>query len=195
MLDLLQSAMTELDAVNVMLMSIGQAPVNTLTVPGIKDVSFAQLTLHNTSRNVQTRGWWFNRESDFPLAVEAATGHILFPANTLSCDPMDRNRDLVERGRKFYDKDNHTFLFTGEQPLKCDVVWFLTFDELPQAARNYIATRAARLFQANNVGSQILYQFTKEEEQMAEVEIKRADLRADQSNMLRRPHAGILNRR
>lgn len=187
--------MTELDAVNVMLTSIGQAPVNTLTVPGIKDVSFAQLTLHNTSRNVQTRGWWFNRESDFPISVDAASGHMLFPANALACDPMDRSRDLVERGRRFYDKDRHTDDFSGEQPLKCDLTVFLVFEDLPQAARNYIATRAARLFQANNVGSQILYAFTKEEEQLAMVEMQRAEHRATQTNMLRRPHAGILNRR
>lgn len=36
------SAMTELEAVNEMLMSIGQAPVNTLSVTGIRDVSVAR---------------------------------------------------------------------------------------------------------------------------------------------------------
>ena len=61
------SPMTELEAVNAMLLSIGQAPVNTLEVAGIKDVSFARLMLHNTNRQVQSRGWWFNRELGYEL--------------------------------------------------------------------------------------------------------------------------------
>jgi hypothetical protein len=184
MLNLIQSAMTELDAVNVMLMSIGQAPVNTLTVPGIKDVSFAQLTLNNASRAVQTRGWWFNRESDFPLAVNGE-GNIPFPLNTLACEPMDRSRDLVERGRMFYDKDRHTADFTGEQPITVDVIWMLSFDDLPQAARQFIATRAARIFQANNVGSTTLYQFTERDEMDAMVDMTRTELRSTKTNALR----------
>lgn len=38
------SAMTELDAVNEMLMSIGQASVDTLAVTGIRDASIAQVS-------------------------------------------------------------------------------------------------------------------------------------------------------
>ena len=55
---------TELDAVNAMLLSIGQAPVSTLSVTGLKDVSFAQYILHSVSREVQLKGWEFNTDDE-----------------------------------------------------------------------------------------------------------------------------------
>jgi hypothetical protein len=183
MTPLLMAPMTELDAVNIMLMSIGNAPVNTLVVPGLKDVSFAQLTLHNTSRAVQSRGWYFNRETNFPLAVDGA-GEIPLPANAIHCEPVDRSKDYVERARKFYDRERHTFDFTGHAPVLCDVIQMLTFEDLPQAARSYIGYRAARVFQANNVGSELLYRFTEREEVDALTELQRNELRATNTNAL-----------
>ena len=177
---LVVAAATELDAVNMMLLSIGQAPVNTLEVPGIKDVSFARLMLHNTNRQVQTRGWWFNRELDYPLSP-ASDGSILLPASALEVAHAEGTRDLVERGRKLYDRDNHTYVFT--EPVRVNVVWFLDFEDIPQVARDFVAMRAARIFQSQIVGSQILYQFTKEMEIEAGALMTQQDLRSKRLNL------------
>lgn len=181
---LLFTPQTELDAVNQMLLSIGQSPVNTLTVTGLKDVSFARLMLHNTSREVQTVGWYFNTDSDYPLAADG-DGKVAFPANSLSCDPTDQSKNLVERyddgERRFYDKDEHTFVIS--ETIKADIVWFFPFEELPQAARAYIAHKAGRVFQAAGVGSQILYQYTKEREIETLVELEREELRTSDANL------------
>lgn len=173
------SPMSELDAVNMMLLSIGQAPVNTLDITGIKDVSFARLMLHNTSRQVQARGWWFNRELKYKLTPDV-NKFIFFPDNVLEIAHTEGTRDLVERNRQLYDRDEHKFTF--DEPVEVNIVWFLAFASLPQIARDYIATRAARVFQTQIVGSQILYQYTKEMEMEAGAIMTQQDLRAKRLN-------------
>jgi hypothetical protein len=175
---------TELDAVNQMLGSIGFAPVNSLDVQGIKDVGIARLTLHNTSREVQSRGWWFNTDKCYPIAPNG-TGEILRPANALSFDPTDKTLNYVERDGKFYDKDNRTSVI-GES-VECNLVWFFEFETLPQEARAYIAHKAGRVFQAQSPGSTVMYQFTKEREQETLADLNRRQLKSADSNIFRAP--------
>lgn len=173
--------MTELEAVNTMLLSIGKSPVNTVSVPGINDVSFALTTLYNTTREVQARGWWFNREPEFPInPVNDGTGNILVPNTVIDLDTTDRTLNYVERSGKLYDLDKHTFNIgqsLGGQALKCDVTWCFEFEEIPHVARSFIACRAGRIFQTQSVGSQVLYQFTKEMELDAEANLQRSELK------------------
>lgn len=172
--------LTELDAVNNLLLSIGQSPVNSLTVPGVKDVSIAQMTLHTISREVQQRGWWFNQDSDWPLMPDI-NGEVALPANALQVVP-EGDDSITERAGKLYNKSDRTFVFPVGTPVKCNVKWFFAFEELPQVARNYIERRAGRVFQANIVASQLLYQFTKEMEQEAFAEMERNDHRVSKPN-------------
>lgn len=189
---------TELEAVNTMLFSIGKAPVNSLSVPGINDVSFATQTLYTVVRDVQTRGWWFNREENFPISPDGS-GNILLPDTVLDFWPSERFRGFVERAGKLYDPTTNSFnigaLLNG-QPLKVDVIWCFPFEELPQAARTYIARRAGREFQTSSVGSQVLYQFTKESEVEAFADLQRRENLAGGSNMFAAPtrNGRIFNR-
>ncbi|WP_164114828.1 hypothetical protein [Stenotrophomonas maltophilia] len=169
--------LTELDSVNNLLMSIGQSPVNSLAVPGVKDVSIAQLTLHNTSREVQSKGWWFNTETAYPLPLDVNRMCVL-PANAMETLPDDTT--LVERAGKLYDTVNRTFVL--KSPPTATLNLFLAYSELPQVARRYIEARAGRVFQSNIVGSPILYQFTKEMEAEASVEMDRNNLRGKKPN-------------
>jgi hypothetical protein len=173
--------LTELDAVNMMLLSIGQSPVNTLAITNIKDVSFAQLTLHNTAREVQSRGWWFNRERNYPLAPNV-DNKIPVPPSTLDIDCEDQNEELIQRGAFMYDMKNHTF--TIPRTLKYDVITFLTFTDLPQTARNYIAVRAARIFQSQSVGSEVLYRYDAQLEQEMLAPFERAHYKNVDTNIL-----------
>lgn len=175
---------TELDAVNVLLMSIGQAPVNTLEVPGVKDVSFARLTLHNTSRQVQTRGWWFNRDLEVTLARDVSN-EVPLAANILEVSGSYVGDQFVSRGGKLYDRVNQTFVFETAPVVNQTV--FLAFEDLPQAARNYITHRAGRIFQSNFIGSPLLYNFTKELEVEAMTEMTRNDLRGKNLNVFNSP--------
>jgi hypothetical protein len=173
--------LTELDSVNNLLLSIGQSPVNSLVVPGVKDVSIAQMTLHNTSREVQQKGWWFNTDTDYPLMPDI-NGFVMIPSNALEVVPNPGSADLTVRAGKLYNRTDRTSVFPQGVAVKCELNWFLAYADLPQVARQYIERRAGRIFQTNIVASQILYQFTKELEQEASAEMERNNLRVQRTN-------------
>ena len=59
-------ASTELDAINSILMSVGESPVNTLDVQS-PEVAIAQKTLQQVCREVLAEGWVFNTEKEYPI--------------------------------------------------------------------------------------------------------------------------------
>lgn len=160
---------TELEAVNQMLATIQEAPINTLTGVGSLDAQKAIDTLAEVSRDLQTPGWNFNTEVDLPLPQDAFTGEIALPRNTLSVEAVDfpHTLDLVQRGTKLYDRIGHTFALPQGTAVKATLVVLLAFEDLPEAARRYISIRSCRLFQKRQVGSTSLDAFTAEEEQNA----------------------------
>lgn len=173
------SLTTELDAVNSMLETIGESPVNTLEVSGLGDVSIAINTLRRTSREVQSRGWEFNTE--VMMLSPDEDGYINIPAEALKADPVSRDYTYVQRGTKLYDKVNNTFVFTVAITL--EVIWLLDFATLPEPARHYIAVKASRRFQNKVLGSQEVYAFTKEDERDALAELKRYEVNIGDYNM------------
>lgn len=165
---------TELEAVNVLLACAEESPVVSLDDAGLVDVAMAQSTLSEVSRAVQKRGWHFNSEKDYPLTRDDSN-HIPVPANTAKLKPARDFRDLeiAHRGTKLYDLKNHTYVFTKD--IKVDAVFILPFDELPEAARHYIAVRAARIFQARVLGSETLFKFTEVDEAQALDDLNEAE--------------------
>lgn len=177
------SPMTELDAVNDMLMSIGQAPVNTLQVTGIKDVAIAQQRLDRALRTTLSRGWWFNTDEAYELTPDI-DGYIAIPADALKIDSA--SSDITERthstkGRCLYNRADQTFEFA--EPVTCRVVWGYSFENIPQTARDYIATVAARRFQSKAIGSQILDRFEQEDEMKAWVALIREERGSRRTNL------------
>jgi hypothetical protein len=61
---------TELDAVNTMLYTIGEQPVSSLAESGLADVAIAKTILTEQSRRFQAKGWDFNTDKDYALAVD-----------------------------------------------------------------------------------------------------------------------------
>jgi len=154
---------TELEAVNTMLNTIGEAPVNTLVNMTSVDAITAQSILTNVNRSVQAEGWFFNSEYDYPL-VPDQNSNLPLPTNIMSVDSSSESNDyqLVQRGTRAYDRKNHTYTFT--QTVKCDLILLLAFEEVPEAARNYIALRAARILQDRLLGSDSLHGMNREDE-------------------------------
>lgn len=168
----IQNTLTELEAVNVMLTTIGEAPVNTLTTSAVSDVGIARSILTETSREIQSRGWHYNTEKNYPL-VPDVNGNITVPINFVSVDLAsiyDSKYDIVLRGTQVYDRLNRTAVFT--ETLKATVVQLFTFDQLPEVVRRYITIRAARKFQDRVVGSSTLHGFAERDELEALVSMK-----------------------
>jgi len=158
---------TKLEAVNVMLGTINESPVNTIEGSQTADVVNAKNILDEVSKSVQTKGWHFNSEYDYPLTPDG-DNYLKPPANTLRVDITSPTTvDAVMRGTKMYDRKNHTYAFTGASTYYCTLVLALDFEELPEAARRYITVKAARIFQKRMVGSETLDGFTEDEEKLA----------------------------
>jgi len=162
---------TKLEAINVMLTAIGESPVNTITSSTTTDVSIAIQILDNVSREVQSVGWHFNTDTNYLLAKNSSN-QIVLPSNCLRVDNSnkDADLDLVERGRKLWDRENHTYTITKD--IRVNITWFLEFTELPETARRYITIRAARIFQDRMLASETLHKFHQVDEIQALAALK-----------------------
>ncbi|HEY0623175.1 hypothetical protein [Sphingomonas sp.] len=178
--------LTELEAVNSILLSIGQAPVNTLSVSGLTDASVARTKLTEVTRRVLTRGFAFNQDDDWPLAPDA-DGVVLIPAGVLKVRPNDQalavQRSHPVKGRALWNRQERSWSFSEAVP--CRITWGFPFEELPETARCYIATVAGRQFQARVVGSQILDRFLEEDVASAWVLLEREERAARGTNLFR----------
>lgn len=155
---------SELEAVNEMLTAIGEVPVNTLDIAGLSDAAIAKDVLRAITREVLTRGWYFNTDDDYSLSVDG-DGHAAIPAAVLKFRPgVSESRRLIPRANRVYDLDAKSAVFTADSPPLAYLVWFFTFEELPETFRRFITIRAARIFQTKVVGSETLHSFTSEHE-------------------------------
>ena len=166
-----------------MLSTIGESPVNTVDDSGMVDAVIARQILRATSREVQSRGWHFNTEKDYPLQPDAQ-GHLHLPSTILSADTVgtDSDIDVVVRGTRLYDRRKHTYAIG--KGVKVDAVLLLPFDELPEAARWYVTVRAARIYQERVVGSDTLSAFNQQDELRALVILQEAEADTADYNIL-----------
>lgn len=171
------AGLSELEAVNLMLSNIGETPVATLTGSGDAYVSIAQTVLSEVTRAVQEEGWEFNHDTDYEV-VPDINDNILIGSNVITMDTMPGGVDVTVRQGKLYDKENHTFLFT-DTSYKVEVLWEFDYDDVPQYIRQYIATRAARVFADRMQGDITGAQLSADDEQHALVVAKRHDMRMD----------------
>jgi len=144
---------SKLDAVNIMLGYITEAPVNSIasTVALPPSAALAKGVLDEVSREVQQEGWHFNTAQDYTLEANAS-GKFVLPDNVVQVDTVDTSYDVVQRGTALFDRKNYTDIFT-EDELKVNITFLLEYEELPEQARRYIALKASRMFANRLVGS------------------------------------------
>ena len=178
------AATTELECINIMLAAIGEAPVNSLTGTVPVDVRIAQSTLTEVNKQVQAEGWSFNTEIDVTL-TRNASNNVVLGTDVLRVDAQTHDHpsiDPIQRGLKLYDRKNNTFIF--DEDLKCTVVYFRSFDELPEQARSYMTIKAARIFVDRFVSDQSLRTYTEGDEIRARSVLMETDLSNADHNML-----------
>jgi len=179
------AATTELESINIMLAAIGEAPVNSLTGTLPVDVKLAQSTLTEVNKEVQSEGWSFNTEIDVTLTRDGSN-NIALSTDVLRIDPnihQHTNIDAIQRGLKLYDRLNNKYDF--DEDLICTVVYFRTFDEIPEPARRYITIKAARIFVDRLVSDEGLRTYTQQDEIRARAILMETDLSNADHNLLR----------
>ena len=174
---------TELSAVNAMLATVGEAPINTLDDLGVVDAITAQAALHEVTREVLVEGYTFNTDQSFPITPEGfAPFEAKIPPNALSVVPNDRS--ITVRGIRLYDTTRFSYSFQGFAPIPCQIIWGMGFEDMPEVTRQYVALRAARRFQKRAVASGILHQITEEDERRAMWVHRKANTRIKKKSYL-----------
>ena len=142
----------ELQAVNMLLSAIGEAAVSSLETATTVDVTQAKNLLSNINREVQQKGWHFNTEWDVILSLDSDSR---IPLGTSILSIYSPTKLTTIRGREgspfLYDLDKNTFTW-GDSVNDAVTITLLDFEDIPQTARQYITTKAARIFQEEIIG-------------------------------------------
>ena len=142
----------ELEAVNMLLAAVGEAAVSSLETATTVDVTQAKNLLSNINREVQQKGWHFNTEWDVVLSLDSDSR---IPLGTTVLSIYSPTKMTTIRGREgspfLYDLDNNTFTWTTSIN-DAVTITLLDFEDIPQTARQYITTKAARIFQEEIIG-------------------------------------------
>ena len=154
------SALTELDAVNNIIGTIGEAPINTLENLQNVDAINALRILRDTSRQEQARGWSFNIIPSFTLTPSTANRRIPWQENYLYLKGSNGEK-LVRHGD--YIKDLANDAITFDKPVTAEVVLALSFEQLPEQMRTYILSKACYVFQSRYFGDDSLTSITQQQ--------------------------------
>ena len=158
------NAAQELPAVNQILAACGQAPVTSLDQTN-PDVAIAYDTLLETSREVQSEGWSFNKEAHYPMTPDS-NNEIKIPNNVLQIDlsvSSASDKNAIRKDGKLYDKEHHTSQWT-DGAVDCDITWLFDWVDLPRPIQDYITCRAATKTSSRIVGDQSQYQMLQQNE-------------------------------
>jgi len=184
--------MTELEAVNTILATIGEAGIASLSddVNDITDSGLAQRTLKEVSRDVQSEAWSWNTDEGVSINKTASDTYVV-PSNTLTVDfSPNRYPDMqyVMRGLRVYDRNSQRYDFGkingGEALVAAKLVAELKWSELPHAAQQYITIRSARIFSDRYVASSVVFTYTVADEDQARTLLIRSEENQLNNNLL-----------
>ena len=180
---ILISPTTELEAVNACLMNIGESPVSSITGTISVDAATALALVRNTTREIQTHGFYWNTEVNYTITPNAEK-KLQLPANTLQVDTTGEHvtDDLVARGQYLYDRVNHTYEF--DDSVEVELVVALNFEEMPEAARRYVTVRSSRIYQERVMATPTLSSFNTADEDFARAQLLAENISVEDNNML-----------
>ena len=173
-----QTRTSELESVNTILSTIGEAPLNSLSGSLPVDGTIAKNVLSEVSREVKSQGWHFNTHYKVTLSRDT-NNKIPLATNIVrvEIDPRKYSKvsyDIVQRNNELYNlaKNEETFdtNFTD-----ATVVYLLPFDEIPEQAKRYITIRSARIFHDRTLGANTIHKFSQEDEAKSLSILKQAE--------------------
>ena len=173
-----QTRTSELEAVNTILSTIGESPLNSLSGSLPVDGTIAKNVLSEVSREVQSQGWHFNTHYKVTLSRDT-NNKIPLATNIVrvEIDPRKYSKvsyDIVQRNNELYNlaKNEDTFDTNFKD---ATVVYLLPFDEIPEQAKRYITIRSARIFHDRTLGANTIHKFSQEDEAKSLSILKQAE--------------------
>lgn len=170
--------MQTLSVVNLMLGTMGEKPLNSLTDSHAM-LSAALGKLDELNRSIQSDGWWFNTEY-LTLTPSVIDNSIYLPNDCLEVrTPLQQ---LVMRGNRIYNLDGGSYEF----PANMDVTLIreVEFEDLPEIAATYISARAILSFQTDYDGDTAKARQLAENVRVALIGINSAHTRNSKANFL-----------
>lgn len=175
--------MVLLDAVNLCLRYIGEMPVpSTVDIDSLDELHEARIIrneLLTTSRELQTKGWWFNREP-WEFIPNSVDSKIAVPVTVLTIKGTGAN--YVIRGGNLYDVEGNTFIF--DDKVECLVIWELSFEELPQSFAQYVAYTTAMDVQSFLRGDTATNERLRQKVAESYLVVQKEDLSYNQYNLI-----------
>lgn len=196
--------MSKLQAVNDMLWTIGESPVQSLA-SGLGDAAIAETLLDRSSRQVQLQGWHVNTNKGKVL-TQNASDQFALGVDVLKIDTVNRSghrktstpvpsayinavmrRSADDTKWIMYDMDalSEFWTDTGITTLTVDEVIFLDFANLTPALQMLVWTTAAQRFQTGSMGSTVLDKVTSRDIEMARLQAVQEDSENEDLNIIR----------
>ena len=150
---------TTLEAVNHLLVAIGERPVNTLG-SGNEDADAARDAIQRATKEILAQGWEANTDEKVTLTPDI-NGFVVVPDDALVVDtvpptfvPVRVQQPDGFPFRCLYNRATATFTWVGD--VYCRIVRLLDFDALTPGLQNAIVAHAAVRFQNERVGTDSL---------------------------------------
>ncbi|QIG73202.1 tail tubular protein A [Rhizobium phage RHph_I40] len=185
---------SELEIINHILRTLGESITPTLETqhPAVQQ---ALDTMRACSKEMQSRGWWFNKEYNMKLLPDT-DGRIRLPDETLSFAvtkcvlegrmPLQKQR-FVKRGQYIYDMNEHTNKINTA--IWADIVLHIPIEDLPATAGAYLKHWAAETAYLPDDGDTTVYRLIQQETAKSYALLMADELKSVSANALESPHA------
>ena len=181
----IQTRTTELEAVNTILSTIGEAPLNTLTGSLPVDGTMAQNILDEINREVQSIGWHWNTHykvditRDVDNKIPVGTDVLRIKLN----GKYDKSSyDVVQRDSFLYNLADNSEIFS-QNFTETNIIYLLDFTKIPEQARRYITIRSARVFHDRTLGANTIHKFSSQDEARSLAVLRQAETQTGEYNI------------
>lgn len=169
---------TQLTVVNACLASMGEEPINSLAEEN-GFINSAKFALENATINVQSEGWWFNKE--IVKMIPETDGRYSVPADVIDLVIDANPKWLAIRGNKLYSTSEGDYL-VGTREYRAAVVRLVRFEDIPFHAKRLTKAAAVLLFQQSYDGDAQKIKEAEQEYSMAYGLAKAQHIRAVGAN-------------
>lgn len=178
--------MQTIDAINEMIGYVGESAIDATDSDYASHPLYesALRILTNTSRYVQSKGWWFNTRE---TTLVPASGTIALDSDVyLSVAAKNLYREqYAVRDDKLYDMTNGTFTITSN--VQVVIRELVPFEDLPETAAQYVMLAAAVRFVKTYDGDRSKLTEVKEDAAMAYIPFHADHIRNSHVNLFQLP--------